>query len=168
MKTLAADVFSLEVLGYFAISEGEHLFGDPIDRQRNIANAKPIFDDEKYPQSFYKAVLAKELIINMTKRDPFERPSANDILDHPYFWDEDKMTRFIQDVSDHLSGKKASSGLKKRLEINANLIIGDDWRNKIDILILSNVEKYNKFYKCSAIRTLKSLLRVIRNHVKFS
>ena len=84
------------ILGYFAITEGEHLFGKSYDRQRNIAEAKPIFDDKKCPQSFYKDVLAKELIMHMTKRESSERPSANDVLEHPYFWDEDKITSFFR------------------------------------------------------------------------
>ena len=153
------------IVGYFAITEGEHLFGGIFERQQNIADGKPIFDDEKCAQSYYKAVLAKELIMHMTKRESSERPSANDVLEHPYFWDEDKITSFILTVSDRLTGEGCSE-LKMRLEFNANLVIGDDWRSKIDILILSCVQQHDKLYKLDDSKTLKSLLRVIRNHVK--
>ena len=69
-------------------------------------------------------------------------------------------------MSDHLTGEGCSELIMK-VEFNANLVIGDDWRNKIDNLILSCVQQHDIFYKLDDCRTLKSLLRVISNHVSF-
>ena len=133
------------IVGYFAITYGKHLFGEIFERQQNIANAKFTFDDEKCPQSLYKAVLAKDLIISMTKRKPSERPLVNDVLEHPYFWVEDKIDLYISIISDHVDGKGCSE-LKKELKA-ANLNI--------------NV------YRLDDSNTLKSLLGVLKNHVNF-
>lgn len=45
---------------------------------------------------FLPQILAEELIRDMIHRDPLQRPTAEDILKHPFFWNAEKILNFLQ------------------------------------------------------------------------
>lgn len=70
------------MLVYYVLSGGKHPFGDRSKREANILagnyNLQGI-DEE-----------AKDLIESMINSDPKKRPKITDVLQHPYFWGDDK------------------------------------------------------------------------------
>ena len=89
--------------------------------------------------------MAKDLIMSMAKREPSERPLVYDVLEHPYFWDEDKKDLYISIVTDHVHGKCCSEFEKTLKDANLN----------------DNVSRLGDS------KTLRSLLRVFEKHVNF-
>lgn len=45
----------------------------------------------------------------MTEKDPRKRPNVNDLMNHQYFWSNDKKLKLIQDVSDKLEFNNQSN-----------------------------------------------------------
>lgn len=70
------------MLVYYMLSGGKHPFGDASKRKANILA-------EKYTLEGIN-VEAKDLIESMINNDPKKRPNITEVLQHPYFWDDDK------------------------------------------------------------------------------
>ena len=90
------------------------------------------------------------------------RPDASSILKHPYFWSNSKKLLFLQDLSDRLDSEPKNSGLIKTLERQGLKIVGTDWHQKFNNLVIEQLSKYRK-YDGSLVQ---DLLRAIRNKVK--
>lgn len=147
---------------YFVLSNGDHLFGDAIKRQANILSHE--FDMEKLISKAdkpYECILARELIADMIKKDPSERPSADAVLKHPMFWREEKILAFLQDVSDRIEKLDLYTEPLKSLERNAKFIIRDDWSLHLDEGITEDLKKYRGYHSIS----VRDLLRALRNKV---
>ena len=59
------------------------------------------------------------------------RPSSDEVLNHCFFWKESKQLNFFLDVSDRIEKEISSSPLVQRLESNADIVVGKDWRRQI-------------------------------------
>lgn len=70
------------MLVYYMCSGGKHPFGDTSERKSNILEGKYILKDIDEE--------AMDLIEGMINSDPRERPKIDEVLHHPYFWNEDK------------------------------------------------------------------------------
>ncbi|GFO02319.1 serine/threonine-protein kinase/endoribonuclease ire1 [Plakobranchus ocellatus] len=90
--TCAVDIFSMGCLFYYVLTEGRHPFGESLRRQANILcgdyNFKYLPGDEHY--------VSRKLIERMIAFDPDKRPSAQVILEHPFFWSTEKQLAFFQ------------------------------------------------------------------------
>jgi serine/threonine-protein kinase/endoribonuclease IRE1 len=49
---------------------------------------------------------AKDLIASMLAQEPKRRPSAREVMAHPFFWSAKKRLNFLCDVSDHFEKEK--------------------------------------------------------------
>jgi len=83
------DIFPLGcIFGYTLTDGGKHPFGDddPLRRQIRIIDQQPILltsEDLKKPYSYDD--VAFELIRSMVQRNPEDRPTADEVLNHPFF-----------------------------------------------------------------------------------
>ena len=59
------------------------------------------------------------------------RPSSDEALNHCFYWKESKQLNFFLDVSDRIEKEISSSPLVQRLECNADIVVGKDWRRHI-------------------------------------
>lgn len=73
---------------------GRHPFGEPLRRQANILSNENNLND--LPDQLWRATVQKSLICALISSDPSTRPSCNDILAHPMFWDTAKILSFLQ------------------------------------------------------------------------
>ncbi len=91
------------------------------------------------------------------------RPTAEDILLHPYFWSTAKRLGFLCDVSDRWEGEPRNppTDLHLKMEKAAQRVVGADWRAKLDRAVVEDLGKYRKY----DTDTVRDLLRVIRNKV---
>jgi serine/threonine-protein kinase/endoribonuclease IRE1 len=120
----------------------------------------------------------------MLHLEPIERPSANAVIKHIYFWDAAKKLTFLQvincscillekyliqflklfkDVSDRVESDEQGSTALSSLEHKGWIVVQRDWRKHVGEEIAADLRKYRN-YRGSSVR---DLLRALRNKVGF-
>lgn len=93
-QTTSIDIFSLGCVFYYVLSKGGHPFGDIVKRQLNILSYD--YELKAFQWNDNTEVLAEELITDMISKDPSKRPSAKAVVNHPLFWNGEKVLNFLQ------------------------------------------------------------------------
>ncbi|GAA5827789.1 hypothetical protein JCM3770_006368, partial [Rhodotorula araucariae] len=157
--TRSIDIFSLGCIFYYVLTRGEHPFGGRYEREMNILNGKVSLD--RLDGLGEEAVEVQDLILRMVATDPRERPPADSVLLHPFFWNAQKRLLFICDASDRfeIMTRDPPEPTILTLERRAHEIVGDDWQKALDRTFLDNLGKYRKYDGAS----VRDLLRVLRN-----
>ncbi|KAM9960689.1 hypothetical protein ACTFIW_009836 [Dictyostelium discoideum] len=101
-KTKSVDIFSMGCILFYLMTGGQHPFGDKFFRMANILTDKPILEPLKHN------LVACDLISQMISKNESDRPTTENILLHPFFWNHEKKVKFI-DASLNLF--KDSNGL---------------------------------------------------------
>jgi len=163
------DIFAAGCLFYFVLTRGKHPFGESLyERESKICKGDYNLTELEKLHLWD----AKDLIEKMIELDPFKRPCAKQVLQHPFFWTDTKKLSFLADVSDRLSFFKSSSRQGKDLVVafekhcrvilqNITMETNDkriSWASKIDtsVLIAPNSRNYDT-------TSISDLLRLIRN-----
>ncbi|KAJ2978876.1 hypothetical protein NUW58_g7355 [Xylaria curta] len=159
--TRAIDIFSLGLVFFYVLTKGLHPFdcGDRYMREVNIRkgqfNLKPleVLGDVAYE--------AKALIETMLRADPRARPTAKDVMSHPFFWSAKEQLAFLCDVSDHfeLEPRDPMSPALMELEACAPQVCRGDF---LKVLPKEFVESLGKQRKYTGTKFL-DLLRALRN-----
>lgn len=120
----AVDIFSLGCVFFYILSEGCHPFDDDEGwmqlRERNIKigrmNMKPI-------AMFGRDTL--DLVQWMLAGRPEERPTAQQVLAHPFFWDAEDRLEFLSAASDRFDQepRDGTSEVLEEVESHADEII---------------------------------------------
>lgn len=170
----AADIFSLGCLFFWVLTDGVHPFEDENGwqqlRELNIKRDKKNMDALSRWSDAYEPM---QLISSMLEYLPENRPTAQAVLNHPYFWTPDKRLAFLCDVSDHFEreprgtyddGYAGDSQSLCALESRAEEVIGApfdraDFLSKLDRHFVDTLGKQRKY---SGNRLL-DLLRALRN-----
>ncbi|GAA5889323.1 hypothetical protein JCM6882_000706 [Rhodosporidiobolus microsporus] len=157
--TRSIDVFSLGCIFYYVLTRGEHPFGGRYEREMNILQGKVSL--ERLDGLGEEAVEVQDLIARMVATDPRERPAADNVLLHPFFWNAQKRLLFICDASDRfeIMERDPPTPTLVTLERRSRDIVGDDWSKALDRTLLDNLGKYRKYDGAS----VRDLLRVLRN-----
>ncbi|CAA0807032.1 Serine/threonine-protein kinase/endoribonuclease IRE1b [Striga hermonthica] len=153
--TRAVDLFSLGCILFFCITGGKHPFGESLERDVNIVNdRKDLFLIDHIPE-------ATDLISRLLDPDPYLRPKATEVMQHPLFWDPEKRLSFLRDASDRveLEDRENGSQLLVDLENAGKAALGGKWDEKMENAFLNDIGRYRR-YKFDSVR---DLLRVIRN-----
>ena len=142
------------MVAFYALTKGEHPFGEEADRQRNLLDGNPVLDKLKDPA-------AKDIISWMLKHDPKDRPTAKEALKHPYLQPMKKQFELLCKVGNQPEIKTGdiSSDVVKKLNSDPT-----DWR----ALIRPDVLKYlcTNFVSGGLFRygpSWTECLRLIRN-----
>ncbi|KAJ4900476.1 Serine/threonine-protein kinase/endoribonuclease IRE1b [Raphanus sativus] len=154
-QTRAVDLFGLGCVLFFCMTAGKHPYGDNFERDINILNdRKDLFLIESIPEAVH-------LLSGLLHPDPNLRPTAQEVLHHPLFWNADMRLSFLRDASDRveLENREEGSQLLAALESTAAVTLNGRWDEKLDGIFLDNIGRYRR-YKFDSIR---DLLRVIRN-----
>uniref|UniRef100_A0A8C0HK28 Serine/threonine-protein kinase/endoribonuclease IRE1 n=1 Tax=Chelonoidis abingdonii TaxID=106734 RepID=A0A8C0HK28_CHEAB len=155
--TCAVDIFSAGCVFYYVVSGGEHPFGDSLRRQANILLGT--YQLACLLEDTHDNVVARELISVMISTEPQERPSAPQVLMHPFFWSWEKQLQFFQDVSDRIEKEPAEGPILTALESRGRLVVKLNWRAHISVPLQTDLRKF-RTYKGSSVR---DLLRAMRN-----
>ena len=101
-------------------------------------------------------IISSEKVLNC-------RPNAAKVLQHPYFWDDERRTAFILEFSDrlHLAPRDPPCPLVQRVESAASEICGKDWTTLVDAALMKD-SRVNRSYDGTKIN---DLIRLIRNKV---
>ena len=172
----AADIFSLGCLFFWVLTNGEHPFEDDSGwtglRELNIKRNKKNMAVLERWQDAYEPM---QLIAWMLEPMPEHRPTALQVLNHPFFWPAEKRLAFLCDASDHFEreprgtfedGWVGDSYDLSRLEQRAAQVVGGgakgappDFLSKLDRVFVDTLGKQRKY---SGNRLL-DLLRALRN-----
>ncbi|CDS81856.1 related to IRE1-protein kinase [Sporisorium scitamineum] len=157
--TRAVDVFALGCLAYYVLSNGDHPFGSRFEREMNIIRKR--VDLSRLDGLGEEGHEAQDLVLKMVAHDPRFRPSAAEVLTHPYFWDPNKRLNFLQDASDRfeIMDKDPPTPALVLLESKARSVLGTDWHRRCDKMFLENLGKFRKYDPSS----VQDLLRAMRN-----
>ncbi|KAJ4370712.1 bifunctional endoribonuclease/protein kinase ire1 [Neocucurbitaria cava] len=160
----AVDIFSLGCVFFYVLTNGCHPFDDDEGwmqiREYNIkkekANLKQLRlgDDSEEPY---------HLIQWMLKTRPEDRPTAVQVMNHPFFWSDEKRLTFLCDCSDHWEREPRDppSDYLARLEDYSYEVL-DHKRNFLAKLDHSFINSLGKQRKYTGDRML-DLLRALRN-----
>ncbi|ELU05838.1 hypothetical protein CAPTEDRAFT_1524 [Capitella teleta] len=159
--TCAVDIFSAGCLFFYVVSGGKHPFGDNLRRQANILCGEHDLDKIGQPEH----ILVRELISGMLRTDPGQRPCAQEVLKHPFFWIKEKQLGFFQDVSDRIEKETAQDIVVQRLEAQGTSVVKFDWRMHITPELQQDLRKYRS-YKGSSVRDLLRAMRNKKHHYR--
>ncbi|KAK6312196.1 hypothetical protein J4Q44_G00178600 [Coregonus suidteri] len=96
--TSAVDIFSASCVFYYVLTGGKHPFWEPNRRAGNIEDGK--YNLDGLQKDKHEDIMAEHLIKYMVTKEPKWRPSAESVLEHPFFWSLEKQLQFFQGVSD--------------------------------------------------------------------
>ncbi|KAK4540228.1 hypothetical protein LTR36_009633 [Oleoguttula mirabilis] len=170
----AADIFSLGCLFFWVLTDGIHPYEDENGwQQLRELNIKR--DNKKMGvlERWSDAYEPMQLITSMLEHQPENRPTALQVLNHPFFWSPEKRLAFLCDCSDHFEreprgivedGFAGDSYCLQLLEERAEEVIGApyeraDFLSKLDRHFVDTLGKQRKY---SGNRLL-DLLRALRN-----
>ncbi|KAK0665307.1 hypothetical protein QBC41DRAFT_328089 [Cercophora samala] len=161
--TRAIDIFSLGLVYYYMLTRGKHPYdcGDRFMREVNIRKGTKSLKDLSVLGD--RAAEAEHLIDWMLNPDPKERPTAKQVMGHPFFWDPKKRLDFLCDVSDHFEKEPRDppSAALSVLEASSKEVIGQG-QNFLKKLPQPFVDSLGKQRKYTGDKML-DLLRALRN-----
>ena len=161
----AVDVFSLGCVFFFVLTGGCHPFDDSegwiqlreLNVKKGKANFAPLYnlgDDVEEPMHLLSQMLAHR---------PEVRPSARQVLQHPFFWSAERRLNFLCDASDHWEReiRDPPSVALEILESFAKDVLGPrgDFLLVLDKKFVESLGKQRKYFG----HKLLDLLRALRN-----
>uniref|UniRef100_A0A8C0LAU6 non-specific serine/threonine protein kinase n=1 Tax=Canis lupus dingo TaxID=286419 RepID=A0A8C0LAU6_CANLU len=129
--TSAVDIFSAGCVFYYVLSGGNHPFGESLYRQANILAGTPSLTHLE--EEAHDKVVARNLVEVMLSPLPQARPSAHQVLAHPFFWSRAKQLQFFQDVSDWLEKESEQGALVMALEAGGSTVVRCNWHKHISV-----------------------------------
>ncbi|XP_057201673.1 probable serine/threonine-protein kinase irlF [Triplophysa rosa] len=91
---MSSDVQVAGMLMYYILTDGKHPFDvNNSDRETNIREGKYSLDDAL-------DIVAQDLIKRMINIDPAQRPTMDEALQHPYFWDDVRKDAVLRKLGD--------------------------------------------------------------------
>ncbi|KAF2239367.1 hypothetical protein EV356DRAFT_502419 [Viridothelium virens] len=162
-----ADIFSLGCVFYYVLTNGGHPFDDLEGwaqlRELNIKKNKCNFNRLKDWGD--DSVEPLHLISWMLENKPERRPTAQQVLQHPFFWSPEKRLTFLCDVSDHWEREPRdppSYHLEKLEEVGEE-VFGSDFLVQLPMWFKDTLGKQRK-YTGSRMLDLLRALRNKKNH----
>ncbi|XP_062036036.1 serine/threonine-protein kinase/endoribonuclease IRE2 [Lepus europaeus] len=161
--TSAVDVFSAGCVFYYVLSGGSHPFGESLYRQANILAGAPCL--AHLEEEAHDKVIARDLVEAMLSPSPQARPSASQVLAHPFFWSTAKQLQFFQDVSDWLEKEPEKGPLVAALEAGGCAVVRHNWHRHISAPLQTDLRRFRS-YKGTSVRDLLRAMRNKKHHYR--
>jgi serine/threonine-protein kinase/endoribonuclease IRE1 len=161
----AVDIFSLGCVFFYVLTNGSHPFDDKegwmqmreLNIKKNMLNLDQLSlgDDSEEPHHLIRWMLSNR---------PEDRPTAVQVMNHPFFWSAKKRLDFLCDVSDHWERevRDPPSEHLSILESYSARVIGEKKPDFLSKLHRSFIASLGKQRKYTGDRML-DLLRALRN-----
>ncbi|KAL1843451.1 hypothetical protein VTJ49DRAFT_1561 [Mycothermus thermophilus] len=163
--TRAIDIFSLGLVFFYVLTRGNHPFdcGDRFMREVNIRKGNYSLDLLDSLGDF--AFEARDLIGSMINANPKLRPTALEVMAHPFFWSYKKRLNFLCDVSDHFEKEPRDppSPALAHLESYAPDVVQGDFLKHLPREFVDSLGKQRKYTGTRMLDLLRAL-RNKRNH----
>lgn len=167
----AVDIFSLGCVFFYVLTNGGHPFDNKeesevwhVERELNIkrgilnlSKLSSLGDDAQEPTHLIRWMLAPK---------PELRPTATQVMNHPFFWNGAKRLSFLCDVSDHFEREPRdppSMALERLEEFGEDVITNGDFLRRLDRKFVDTLGKQRK-YTGSKMLDLLRALRNKKNH----
>ncbi|KAK4151058.1 hypothetical protein C8A00DRAFT_36328 [Chaetomidium leptoderma] len=163
--TRAIDIFSLGLVFFYVLTRGNHPFdcGDRFMREVNIRKGNYSLQLLDVLGDF--AFEARDLIGSMLDAHPKNRPTALEVMAHPFFWSYKKRLAFLCDVSDHFEKepREPPSPALSHLESHAADVVNGDFLKHLPREFVDSLGKQRKYTGARLLDLLRAL-RNKRNH----
>lgn len=158
--TRAVDVFAYGCIAYYVLSTGQHPFGSRFERELNVLRgAHDLSFLTGLGEEGYEG---RHLILGCVCQEPARRPTAAEVLLHPYFWTPHKRLQFLlqsSDAFDTLERDPPAPPLVA-LERKSNDVLGaPGWTKRVDALFVADLGKFRSYDP----HRVQDLLRAMRN-----
>ena len=135
--TASVDVFSSGLLVHYCLTGGKHPYGESYDRDNAILK------DEKDLSAIHGIPCAENLIAAMLSMDAANRPTSEEILQHPMWWTSHDRLSFLSDFSDRVEVENRAEDESAfiALESLSPWAIGHEsgWLDALDQLLVDNL-----------------------------
>ncbi|CAB4033822.1 serine threonine- kinase endoribonuclease IRE1-like, partial [Paramuricea clavata] len=163
--TEKSDLFSMGLVIHYLLTLGKHPFATGSEErahviERNIEEVRLNLDKSLHPEAI-------SFLENLLRRDPFKRPPANMLKQHPFLWSETKKIEFLKAVGDQPEAERRAnhpnSALEQRLQMTqtGQSVSFAYW----NVVLKDMYDEMIKTWKSKKYRTNKliDLIRFIRN-----
>uniref|UniRef100_A0A8C5FB98 non-specific serine/threonine protein kinase n=1 Tax=Gadus morhua TaxID=8049 RepID=A0A8C5FB98_GADMO len=140
-----------------------HPFGKSLQRQANILLGAYSLD--KLLPDRHEDIVARDIIEQMLSTEPQERPAAESVLKHPFFWSLERELHFFQDVSDRIEKEPLDGPIVRQLERGGRAVVKCDWREHITVPLQTDLRKFRS-YKGGSVRDLLRAMRNKKHHYR--
>ncbi|XP_038851917.1 sensor for unfolded proteins in the ER ire1-like [Salvelinus namaycush] len=150
----STDIQVVGMLTYYILSGGHHPFGRGPRCESNIL-------DGQYNLDHVADEVAKDLIEWMINEDPKKRPTVEETLDHPYFWDEERRVEYLRRIGNEKEVGKYSDADPKLLEALKQSAMERtfcQWKSKLPSDLIKKMDGRKPYPE-----NMLGLLRFIRN-----
>ncbi|XP_046872265.1 sensor for unfolded proteins in the ER ire1-like isoform X2 [Hypomesus transpacificus] len=155
----STDIQVAGMLIYYILSGGHHPFGDGFHCEYNIYEGK-------YNLEHVDDRVAKDLIEWMINKEPKQRPTVEEALAHPFFWDEDKRVDYLKWVGNQQEAVKCRDADPKLLEDMSQCAEGrsfSEWKTKLPTELVKKLDGNKKPYPENMLGLLR-FIRVLLEH----
>ncbi|KAH7238057.1 hypothetical protein BKA59DRAFT_423108 [Fusarium tricinctum] len=165
--TRSIDIFSLGLVFFYVLTNGSHPFdcGDRYMREVNIRKGQ--YDLDLLDSLGDSAHDAKDLIAKMISQDHKDRPDAEDVMIHPFFWAPKKKLAFLCDMSDHFEKEPRDPPSEALAELESYakdvILTNNDFLKALPRDFVHSLEQQRK-YTGSRVLDLLRAIRNKRNH----
>ncbi|CAO1386526.1 unnamed protein product [Diamesa serratosioi] len=98
----------------------------------------------------------------MVKSNPFDRPLAKTLVNHPYFWEPEHILGFFIDISNRLENRDSfASNVRSHLKDGSEVVIRYNWVDQLEPVIISDLHRHRGYNGTQ----IEDLIRAIRNKV---
>ena len=178
----SVDIFAAGLIFFFVLSGGGHAFGSRLVRESNISTGKMELNSKSL------SVEADNLIRSMLSRKAKDRPSASQVLSHPFFWSSERRLEFVCSVSDILEaeeqfvkreqaeagkGSAAPPGfepiiipvlpLRDLIDSVGTKVFTGTWHKALDRKVFQDLTNH-RYYMVNKLHDLLRAIRNKRNH----
>jgi len=173
------DIFSMGIVYFYALT-GFHLFERyGKETKKNILKQNFDFDFKSLNNlkslEPWRIPLAKQLIEAMVQYDPRNRPTVKQVLNHPFFWNNDQTEQFLKIASQYIQGCDNSD--KEKIS-SKNVPGTETWDKDLEQGIRDHLAKYGSKSKNKSnkkvtlqqevyINPATDFLKQLRNLVSF-
>jgi serine/threonine-protein kinase/endoribonuclease IRE1 len=128
--TASVDIFSSGMLIYYCLTRGDHPYGESFDRDGAIMK------DTKNLEPIEGLPCALNLITAMLSKNAENRPTSEEVLEHPMWWSAHQRLAFLTDFSDRIEvlNRAKHASQYHELESLGPWAIGEDgeWWSRLD------------------------------------
>lgn len=131
--TKAVDLFAVGCIMHYVLANGQHAFGEWIERDSNIVRDRP----DSRALAFWPE--ARHLVDGLIAHEPSKRPSAVEALLHPFFWSQARCLRYLLDCSDRVETEAVDSPLVLAMERRAAAVFARPWHTELDAAFIATL-----------------------------